>query len=527
MKKLVYASAMALMSLSLVSVPALRAQEASSASGGQISLPPAEYEAYQTATTQTNPTAKAAALESFLKTYPQSPVTKEVLDQLIDAYQQAGNADQELSAASRLLQVDPTNMKAIFVSVGIKTRECQGSISTSTGVSSDQQTCDDAAALAQKGLTIAKPAGVADADWKNETGAAYPVFDSTIALDDAAKKDYKDAITEYRDALMLYPAPATQSGEGLVDTLQLAEAYSKPESRDEVQAIWFYARAWDFAPAAYKTQIEPDLEYWYKRFHGGLDDLDAVKTAAQATVFPPATFKVTPAATPAQVAAKVVAETPDLTKLNLEDKEFILANGTPAVAQKLWSVLQNQVTPVPGIVTGVTSSAVTVHVTLTNRIVRDFVVNLKAPMATKDIRAVAPDNTSQETFITTNGDPDDTAKLSTLFTDDAARIRKIEIDPNATTIDMAVTQDAKDNNTPDFIVNLKKPIVGKDVPTPGFQYSLLPAAELDGTYDTYKPIPAVGAKAASAQIVLSDGFVQVLPPKRAPVRRAVRRRPER
>ena len=46
----------------------------------------------------------------------------------------------------------------------------------------------------------------------------------------------------------------------------------------------------------------------------------------------------------------MLATTPDLTKLNLEDKEFILANGNQADAQKLWAVLQNQATPVPGVV---------------------------------------------------------------------------------------------------------------------------------------------------------------------------------
>ncbi|MGH9606498.1 MAG: hypothetical protein ACRD3N_12470 [Terracidiphilus sp.] len=522
MKKLVFASAMALVSLSLVSVPALRAQTASNGSGGQISLPPAEYEAYQTATTQPSPKAKAEALEGFLKTYPKSPVTREVLDQLIDAYQQAGEADQELSAASRLLQIDPGSMKAIFVSVYIKTLECQKTLNATTGASSDQQTCDDAAATAQKGLTVAKPADVADAEWKNETSAAFPVFHSTIALDDAAKKDYKDAITEYRAALMLYPSEATQKGPGLVDTLQLAQAYAKPEARDVVNAIWFYARAWDFVPPAYKAQIEPQLEYWYKRFHGNLEGLQDVKTAAQATVFPPATFKVAPAPTPAEVVHNVLASTPDLTKLNLEDKEYVLANGTPADAQKLWAVLQGQVTPVPGIVTGVTSTGITVHVELPGRVVRDFTIALKNPMDAKNIRAVAPDNTSMETFIDTNGVPDDTAKIDTVFKVDAARIRKITIDPNAATIFMAVTQDAKDNNTPDFIVNMKKPAEGKDVPAPGFVFALLPQPELDGTYASYKPVPAVGTHAATAQIVLSDGFIQVEPPKRAPVRHVVR-----
>src|SRR5208282_2497004 len=111
-------------------------------------------------------------------------------------------------------------------------------------------------------------------------------------------------------------------------TLQLAEAYAKPgDARDPVQAVWFYARAWNFAPPAYKAQIEPKLEYWYKRFHGGLDGLDAVKTASAQTLFKPDSVVISPAPTPPEIVHNVLANTPDLTKLNLEDKEFILANG--------------------------------------------------------------------------------------------------------------------------------------------------------------------------------------------------------
>ena len=60
MKKLVLASAMALAIVAFVIAPTLRAQ-----GSGQISLPADQYNDYQSATTQTNPTAKAAALEAF------------------------------------------------------------------------------------------------------------------------------------------------------------------------------------------------------------------------------------------------------------------------------------------------------------------------------------------------------------------------------------------------------------------------------------------------------------------------------
>lgn len=432
MKKFVFASVMALAGLGLTFTPALRAQQS-----GTIQIKdPAEYNAYQMAITQSNPKAKAEAMESFLKSYPQSVVKGPVLDMLIDTYQQLNEPDQILSAATRLLQVDPSNLKALIFSVYVKKNEC--------AKTSDAQTCDDAAALAQKGLALQKPANVAEDEWKKQTGAAFPIFHSAIALDDTlSKKDLKAAISEYRTELMLYPPDQTKSGQALVDTLQLAEAYTKPGGKDLVQAVWFYARAWNFAPPAYKAQIEPKLEYYYKKYHGDLTGLDAIKTQSAASVFPPGTYTITPAATPAEIAHKVVVETPDLTTLNLNDKEFILASGTKDDADKLWGVMKDQVTPVPGIV----------------------------------------------------------------------------ISADANTIKMAVSQDAKDAKIADFIVNLKKPLADKDIPQPGFEFGLQPAAELDGTYDSYTQVPATATMTQTAQIVLRDGFIQPEVKKKAPVRR--------
>src|ERR1035438_3856656 len=83
MKKLIFAFVMALASISLVSAPTLRAQDSD-----QITIKdPAEFNAYQMATTQSDPKAKAAGLESFLQAYPQSVVKTAVLDLLIDTYQ--------------------------------------------------------------------------------------------------------------------------------------------------------------------------------------------------------------------------------------------------------------------------------------------------------------------------------------------------------------------------------------------------------------------------------------------------------
>ena len=76
----------------------------------------------------------------------------------------------------------------------------------------DPQTCDDAAALATKGLQIAKPAAVSADDWTKQTGATYPLFHSAIALDDTVvKKDFKAAQDEYTSELKLYSDEQTKA----------------------------------------------------------------------------------------------------------------------------------------------------------------------------------------------------------------------------------------------------------------------------------------------------------------------------
>ena len=69
-----------------------------------------------------------------------------------------------------------------------------------------------------------------------------------------------------------------------------------------------------------------------------------------------------PAKTPAQFAHDALVGG-DPAKLNLGDKEFILANGVKEDADKLWAVLKDQVTPVPGKVIEASASVIKVAVT--------------------------------------------------------------------------------------------------------------------------------------------------------------------
>jgi hypothetical protein len=479
---------------------------------------PAEFNTYQMATTQSDPGAKASALEGFLTAYPQSVVKKAVLDMLLDIYytpkpRGLGDSTKALKAATGLLQVDPNNLKAILYSVIIKKGICGKAVDPKTGQSTDPATCDDAAALSRKGLVVPKPADVSDADWKAQTGGSYPVFHSAIAFDDAiAHKDYKGAIAEYTAELMLYTDDQAKTM-GLQDTYLLAMAYAQPDPSDTgkenlVKAIWFYARVWNFVPAGAKAGIEKSLEYYYTKYHGNLKGLDDIKSQAALTTFPPGTLTIAKAPTPAEIAHDALLQTTNLSSMNLGDAEFVLANGSQEDVDKLWNALKDRVTPVPGDVIEANASAIKVVVTQGIKLT-DFNVKLTTPVACKDFSAPAADLKQQQDFILASGVKDDTEKLSALFNDPKVPIKKITIEPTVSVVKVAVTDDAKAAKTADFIVNLKTPAPCKEVPAAGSAFGIQSKgeAELDGTYDTHTLVPATDTALQSALIVLRDGAI--------------------
>jgi hypothetical protein len=104
-------------------------------------------------------------------------------------------------------------------------------------------------------------------------------------------------------------------------------------------------------------------------------------------VLPPDSYNPTPAPpppSPADQAAKVVASTPDLKTLNLNDKEFILFNGKPEDAGKMWDTMKGQTYEIPGKVVSATADSVQLAVTDDAKAsnTADFTINMKKPLTT-------------------------------------------------------------------------------------------------------------------------------------------------
>jgi hypothetical protein len=390
MKKVVIASLLAVASIA----PAAQTLFAESmvnpfamqdASGVQMS--PAEYKVYNDAISQTTPQTKAPALEAYLTAYPQSAVKNDTLLQLMLAYS-AFDPAKTLDAADRVLQVDPNSLRALTLEVYFR----KSGADALTDPAAKQAALDKAADYATKGIAAiaTKPAAMSDADYTALKASATPVFYSAIGTAALSKKDTATAITNFKLELASVPVDqTTKPGQLLQDTFFLGSAYLQSTPPDYLNCAFYVARFIAFAPEPYKSQMAPTAQYCYKKYHGAADGFDAVSTVAQANLNPPDSFaaSVTPAKKPSDIAHDTVASTSDLATLALSDKEFILQNGTPEDAEKVFTTIKGKEVSIPdAVIVEATDSSLKVAVSddavQATPKVADFTFTMKEPLKT-------------------------------------------------------------------------------------------------------------------------------------------------
>lgn len=378
-KKFLYAAVLAFAGSAMVAAPVLMAQNS-----GTITIKdPAEYNAYNSAIGQPTPQAKEQAIESFLQTYPDSVVKQQMLEVLMDAYTQTGNTDKALATARKVLATDPNDMRALALSAYV----LRAQAGQKTNPAEAQPLLDEAATDAKRGLEAPAPQGADAANYEKMKTAVTPLFEGAIAQDALEKKDYATAIDNFKKELAAMPEAQTTQGPGIEDTYLLGTAYVQQTPQDLVNAIWYLSRAAAYAPEPFKDQIQKAAEYWYKKYHGGMDGFDQVQAQAKGSLNPPAGFTITPAPpppSPQQLAHTAVTSTSDLKTMALTDKEFVLANGSTDDASKVWDTMKGLTTKVPGKVIAATPDSVQLAVSddaqQSNK--ADFTINMKTPLKT-------------------------------------------------------------------------------------------------------------------------------------------------
>ena len=343
-----------------------------------------EYAAYNNAITQTAPAAKAAAFDAYLKAYPKSSVKSDALQQEMFAYSQVPDTQKTLDTADALLAVDPSNFYAYVFEVSLR----GAAAASATDPAAKQAGLDSAADFATKGLAAAKPKDMSDADYTKLKGQGYPVFYSAIGADLMNKKDQAGAIKAFTSELGSVPVAQTEApGPQLMDTYYLASAYYTQTPPDYLNCAYFAARAANYAPEPFKTTFTKLGTYCYTKYHGKPDGFDALTALAKDNLTPPATLTttVTPAPKPADIVANLIATTPDLSVLAISDKEYVLQNGKPEDADKVFNTIKGKTVDIPGAIV-VAATADQLQVAISDDAqqaqppVADFTFNMTTPL---------------------------------------------------------------------------------------------------------------------------------------------------
>src|SRR6516164_7122267 len=296
---------------------------------------PAEYNAYVNAIQQQDPNAKAQALEAFLQTYPNSVMKTDAGEQLMAAYQQAGNAQKMLDAANRILQMDPNNVRALAILT-----YTYRATTTTQNLQQNLPLIQQYASRGEQALpNMAKPEGMSDADFTklhNELGA---IFEGGLGFVALQGKNYAEATKDFRGAVSHEAQP------NIADIYPLAQAdlESKPMNPE---GFWFIVKAANLAQGDGKQQILDYGKKKYIRYHGsdqGWNELVTDATSSQ-SVMPPPGFTVAaapPPPSPAEQAADLV-KSKDPKQMSFAEWQLVLSSGNQAAADTVWNAIKDK-----------------------------------------------------------------------------------------------------------------------------------------------------------------------------------------
>src|ERR1700730_18042893 len=229
-------------------------QPGASPSQAPVIKDPAEYNAYVGAVQQNDPAAKISGLEAFLAQYPNSVMKTQALEILMGTYQQTGNQAKTLDAATKLVQADPNNVRALALLAYLKRTMAQAG-------QNPAQNLADAKKYGQMGLDALpkfnKPEGTSDADFQKMKDQMSGIFNAAVGIAALQDKDYATAQKSLKVA-----ADANPQDFSIVYPLALAYLQATPQ--DSINGVWYGARALAIAPTPQvASQIEPYIKRQY------------------------------------------------------------------------------------------------------------------------------------------------------------------------------------------------------------------------------------------------------------------------
>jgi hypothetical protein len=313
----------------------------------------AEYNAYISATGIQDACQRAAALESFVQSYPNTVVKEGALEASMSSYQQCGNAGKVGEVAKKVLDANPNNVLALVVTAY-----------TLDSTAKDAQGLAQASDYARKGLVALpgrqKPDGLADAEFQKQQQQFTALLNGIVGHAALANKDFAGAQKPLRDAVKIDPTNINN-----VFYLAQADLYAKPPTDEaQLEGLWYIARVIDASPN-FKQAVDAG-KYYYKKFHGSEEGWDQLLAQAKNEPLPPADLatkvtKYTPPTPEQQIQDWLAKTKPE--EMDWGQWIFILTNGTQEQKDTVWNAIKDKPLKFLGKVQASDKDSVTMSVT--------------------------------------------------------------------------------------------------------------------------------------------------------------------
>src|SRR5258707_12166352 len=230
------ASLLLLAALCLSWSPNAAAQDACAAGGAK--QPPytmAEYSSFQAAHAEQNPVAQIKLLHDFVAKYPNSALLNYICPLYYKNYYAQKNYPKAIEYADKMLaMVDKLSPAERYDAHYVR------AYAFNAIQNPDPETAKAARTAALAGLEVLdqfpKPDGEDDGKFAGEKKQSLIVFNGTAATAGMAAKDYAGAIESYKAVLALAP-------DDLVSNYKLGQAYMAVTPPQQLDAIWYFARA--------------------------------------------------------------------------------------------------------------------------------------------------------------------------------------------------------------------------------------------------------------------------------------------
>ncbi len=249
---------------------------------------PAELGAYTAAIQTQDPTARAEALEAFIQQYPHTAVLTDAMEEEMAAWQIAGESNEVMKVAKRLLAADAGNIRALGIVVALdRVNAAKGDDAALN------EMCVDASGGMLAVPMWRQPANMSPADYVRLSNLLNDIFIGAEGYCAVEQKNYSQAEDWLQRALKIDPT-------NVQDTYQMAVADLESTPLN-VQGFWYCARAIDLAQAAAIPQDATSMVTYckgkYSKVHGADDGWDALLTSVADEGAPPPDFaaKIKPA----------------------------------------------------------------------------------------------------------------------------------------------------------------------------------------------------------------------------------------